>query len=69
GESFGSKNGEKLIVNTSCPAIQKLEKTLGDDEKAAEATAKRIYMLALLANRRLTAEELSEFLKDSYSML
>ena len=69
GESFGSKNGEKLIVNTSCPAIQKLEAALKDDKKAAEATAKRIYMLALLANRRLTAEELSEFLKDSYSML
>ncbi len=69
GESFGSGKGEKLIVNTSCPAIAKLEATLKDDKKAAEATAKRIYMLALLANRRLTAEELSEFLKDSYSML
>ncbi|MBQ7346975.1 MAG: molecular chaperone HtpG [Clostridia bacterium] len=55
-----------LTVNTASPLIAKLG-TL-DDEKQ-EKTAAYLYELALLSQRKLTAEELQKFLADSYSVL
>ena len=55
-----------LTVNTASPLIQKL----GMMESAKqEKTAAYLYQLALLSQRKLTAEELQKFLKDSYGML
>ena len=45
------------------------EKLKNLDEDASKTVAKQIFNLALLSQRRLTAEELSEFVKDSYSVL
>ena len=56
----------KLTVNTSSPLIQKLE-TLDIEKK--EKTASYLYQLALLSQRKLTAQELQKFLSDSYSVL
>ncbi len=55
-----------LTVNTASPLIQKLGTMEGDRR---EQTAAYIYELALLSQRKLTAEELQKFLKDSYSVL
>ncbi len=55
-----------LTVNTSSPLIEKL--ALMDEEKK-EQTASYLYQLALLSQRKLTAEELQKFLSDSYSMI
>ena len=55
-----------LTVNTASPLIAKLG-TL-DDEKQEKAAA-YLYELALLSQRKLTAEELQKFLADSYSVL
>ena len=56
-----------LIVNTSCPIITKL--SADADEAHAKRIAKQIYTLAKLSQRKLSADELSEFLSHSYSLL
>lgn len=58
-----------LIVNTSSPLAQKLIGKAEADEEGAEKLAKQIFTLSLLAQRRLTATELKEFLNDSFDIL
>ena len=55
-----------LTVNTACPLIQKLSAMDGEKQ---EQTAAYLYELALLSQRKLTAEELQKFLSDSYALL
>lgn len=55
-----------LSLNSESAIVGKL-KNLPEDE--ARTVAKQIFSLALLSQRRFTAEELSEFVKDSYSLL
>ena len=55
-----------LTVNTASPLI---DKVAGMDAEKQEKTAAYLYRLALLSQRKLTAEELTEFLKDSYSIV
>lgn len=55
-----------LTVNTASPLIAKLGTMEGDRQ---EQTAAYIYELALLSQRKLTADELQKFLKDSYLLL
>ncbi len=55
-----------LTVNTASPLIQKLGKM---DEEKKEKAASYLYQLALLSQRKLTAEELQKFLSDSYGVL
>ncbi|MCQ2435621.1 MAG: molecular chaperone HtpG [Clostridia bacterium] len=66
-------SNEKLtiVVNTKNPLISSLGDKLDADENStdAETLAKRIWMLSLLSYRRLSAEELQEFLGEFYSAL
>ena len=39
------------------------------EEEKRESTASYLYQLAQLSQRKLTAEELQKFLKDSYAVL
>ena len=55
-----------LTVNTASPLIAKLETM---EEEKRESTASYLYQLAQLSQRKLTAEELQKFLKDSYAVL
>ena len=55
-----------LTVNTASPLIGRLGTMEGEKQ---EKTAAYLYELALLSQRKLTAEELQKFLRDSYSML
>lgn len=55
-----------LTINTASPLIAKLG-TMDTDKQ--EKTAAYLYQLALLSQRKLTAEELQKFLKDSYGMI
>lgn len=56
-----------LVLNTG----NKLIKKLADDANAEKTKiiAHQIYMLALLSQRQLKADELREFLKDSFKLL
>ncbi len=60
----------KLVVNTGSALYGKVRslEEAGRTE-LAEKVCKRIYSLALIAHRQLTAEELKEFLEESYDLL
>ena len=56
-----------LAVNLSSPLIGKL---VGEsDEKKAKEIASYLLMLAILSNRKFTAEEMKRFQRDSVSLL
>ena len=56
-----------LILNTASPVIQGLaDGRFGDKEKEV---AKYVYSLALLSHRAFNAQEMKEFLSDSYALL
>ena len=56
----------KLTVNTASPLISKLSAMEGEKQ---EKTAAYLYRLALLSQRKLTADELKQFLADGYAIL
>ncbi len=60
----------KLIVNTTSSLYGKVKQLSSDGKtELAEKICRRIYSLALIAHRQLTAEELKDFLDESYSLL
>ena len=58
-----------LIVNSKSPLIEKLTAILESDSEKAKLMAGEIYRLALISQRRLTADELKSFLSDSFKLL
>lgn len=60
-----------LVLNTSNALIKRLEQECSSDKTSdtAEMMAKQIYTLALVGQRQLSAEELSEFLTNSFDIL
>jgi len=68
GEGVPREDGEMtLVLNTASPLIARLSKQT--EEATAKQVAKQIYTLALLSRRPLNAEEMKEFLADSYELL
>ncbi len=63
GADAPSMAKETLILNTSSSLIKKLEKN------PSETVAKQLYTLTLMSRRRLSAEELKEFLKTGFELL
>ena len=55
-----------LTINTASPLISKLSGMEGEKQ---EKTAAYLYQLALLSQRKLTAEELQRFLSTGYGVL
>ena len=58
-----------LVVNTASSLYQKLLTLAEQDPDKAELLARQIYSLSLLAQRKLSAEELEQFLSGSFSLL
>ena len=56
-----------LILNTGSNLIKKLGENVAD--KKTKIIAHQVYMLALITQRQLSAEELKEFLSDSFKLL
>ena len=56
-----------LTVNTLSPLVAKIAAM--EDAEKQETAASYLYELAQLSQRKLTAEELQKFLKDSYAVL
>jgi HSP90 family molecular chaperone len=56
-----------LLLNIASPIVARLAD--GSYGERAESVAKEVYLLAVLANRRFTAEEMKGFLRDSYGLL
>ncbi len=58
-----------LVVNTSSPLISKLTDTLLSDSEKAEKIASYIYKVALLSQKKFTAQEMQSFINDSFDIL
>ncbi|MBR7033389.1 MAG: molecular chaperone HtpG [Clostridia bacterium] len=58
-----------LTVNTGSNLISKIGEIYETDPEKAEAMAKQVISLCKLSQRKLTSEELSAFLADSYNIL
>ncbi len=58
-----------LVVNTTSALYTKLLTLAEQDPDKAELLARQIYSLSLLAQRKLSAEELEQFLSGSFSLL
>ena len=60
---------KKLLLNSACPLIKKLDSLCESDPDAASDMAGYIYKLALLSQKKFTAEEMQEFMQSSYNIL
>ena len=74
GGAGGDKNAPKeetLVLNTACPLTEKLAARAQEDSEneMCLALAKEIYLLALVAQRQLAADELKSLLSDSAKLL
>ncbi len=56
-----------LVLNTQSPLIKKLSNDT--ESEKTKIIAHQVYMLALLTQRQLNADELQEFLSDSFKLL
>ena len=68
GNDTPAPEGE-LVLNANSGMIRRLAEKAVSDAEGAEASAKQIYKLALLGQRRFTAEELKAFLAESFALL
>ena len=68
-EAYQAPTKSTLVVNLSCPTITKLKEKAESSKEEALDIAKHIYLLAGLSFRRLTAEEMNEFLSLNYKLL
>ncbi|MBQ3483006.1 MAG: molecular chaperone HtpG [Clostridia bacterium] len=69
GAEFAFPTENTLILNNASPLIGRVNALLTTDGEKAEALAAYLYRLAVLAQRKLSATELQDFLKDSYRIL
>ena len=60
---------KKLILNSSSPLIKKLDELCASNSNLATDLAEHIYKLALLSQKKFTAEEMKEFMESSYKLL
>ncbi len=58
-----------LLLNTASPLIKKLEETSAADRDKAKEMASYIYKIALLSQKKFSAEEMRSFMKDSFDLL
>ena len=59
----------KLILNADNALIKKINALRETDAARAEVIARQVYGLSLLSQRKLSADELKDFLKGSYDLL
>ena len=60
---------KKLILNTASPLISKLDGLCESDPELATELAEYIYKLAMLSQKKFSAEEMQEFMDGSYNLL
>ena len=58
-----------LTLNTASPIIGKLDEKCSDDPEASEKIAREIFSLCKLTQRRLTSDEMKDFLDLSYELI
>ena len=58
-----------LVLNTASPLIRKLEEVVATDGDKAKEMASYLYKIALLSQKKFSAEEMQAFMQDSFSLL
>ena len=58
-----------LVINTASPVTEKLVALIKDGAECKEKFASYIYKLALMSYRRLSADEMQDFMSVSYDIL
>ena len=58
-----------LVLNSNSPLMAKLETVNQTDSEKAKLMALEIYRLALMSQKRMSADELKAFLADSFKLL
>jgi HSP90 family molecular chaperone len=66
-DSFKMPLEATLVLNSGNPLIRKMSDKV--EAEGTEAAVRQIYKLALLSQRKLTADELQTFLYDSFDIL
>ncbi len=69
GGDFSFPTETTLILNTAAPLIAKIGAMQATETERAERLAAYVYRLAVLSQRRFSAEEMQTFLQDSYRLL
>ena len=67
GMSFPTESS--LVINSASPLIAKLEKVAENDPEGAKDMASYIYKVSLLSQKKFSAEEMQNFMKDSFELL
>ena len=58
-----------FVLNTASPMYEKLCALAEADSEKAKQTASYLYKLSLLSQKKFSAEEMQEFMKDSFDIL
>jgi len=58
-----------LIINTSSPLIQKLDGIAQNDSKKAKDISVYLYKLALLSQKKFTADEMQDFMRSAVDVM
>ena len=58
-----------LVINSASPLIKKLTDALDTSPEKAEKMASYIYKVSLMSQKKLSAEEMNEFMADSFDIL
>ena len=66
---MGMPKEETLIINVSSPLIEKVISLTTSNQENAKKIASYIYKLAVLAQRKFSADEMKSFLEESVSLL
>ncbi len=69
GQFYGMADGQigkTLIVNTANPLVEKIKSLPDEKQKVA---AKYIYSLALVSFKKLSPDELNDFVSESLNLL
>lgn len=68
GETEGMSEST-FVLNTASPLVAKLAEQAESDPETAKQTASYLYKLALLSQKKFTADEMQSFMKDSFDIL
>ncbi len=69
--AMGMPEEETLVLNTSNALVARISEKIGDEgsKELCSQLAKQVYMLALVAQRPLSAEELASFIDETSKLL
>jgi molecular chaperone HtpG len=64
-----SMSESTFVLNMSSPLVKKLKAQAESDPDTAKQTASYLYKLALLSQKKFSADEMQSFMKDSFDIL